>query len=158
MRQNRGVTDGDREKANVTYANGVSVDIDALQARFERAWDGSGKPGYDRVLQRSFTWVTAHHLVGQVPRGLRQPLVGSGPSCAVRVDRVRRNVSDKIEHALGSGNVRVPDTSRDRIGRQSRQVTEKEVQAGRRREVEVKPARCGGHSPILSESGRQAVG
>jgi ribosomal protein S18 acetylase RimI-like enzyme len=55
--------------ANLTYATRAAVDLGELQALFARAWDGSGKPDYDRVLSRSFTWVTAHddeRLVGFV--------------------------------------------------------------------------------------------
>lgn len=63
------MTDRGRQAANVSYAERLAVDIDELQALFGRAWGGSGKPGYDRVLERSFTWVTAHddrRLVGFV--------------------------------------------------------------------------------------------
>ena len=45
------------------------IDLAALEHLFARAWDGHGKGDYDQVLDRSFTWVTAHYrsqLIGFV--------------------------------------------------------------------------------------------
>lgn len=57
------------EMTNPTYAARATVDLAELQALFVRAWDGNAKPGYDGVLRRSFTWITAYNdqrLVGFV--------------------------------------------------------------------------------------------
>jgi GNAT superfamily N-acetyltransferase len=53
----------------ISYFQKATLDLAELQNLFARAWGGDGKPSYDRVLERSFTWVTAHdgeHLVGFV--------------------------------------------------------------------------------------------
>jgi ribosomal protein S18 acetylase RimI-like enzyme len=54
----------------VRYRRRQPVDLAHLQELFERAWGGAGgKPGYQQVLERSFTWVSAHdddRLVGFV--------------------------------------------------------------------------------------------
>ena len=53
---------------SIAYAVRAHVDLDELQRLFEEAW-GSPKPGYEQVLERSFTWVTAvagKQLVGFV--------------------------------------------------------------------------------------------
>jgi len=42
----------------VVYQHWPALDHEALQRLFELAW-GSGKPNYDCVLARSFTWVAA---------------------------------------------------------------------------------------------------
>jgi GNAT superfamily N-acetyltransferase len=50
------------------YRRRAALDVDVLQRLFEAAW-GAPKPGYDRVLERSFTWISAHRgdeLVGFV--------------------------------------------------------------------------------------------
>ena len=53
----------------ISYLERAPLDLGELQNLFARAWGGDGKPAYDRVLDHSFTWVTAHegeHLVGFV--------------------------------------------------------------------------------------------
>jgi ribosomal protein S18 acetylase RimI-like enzyme len=50
----------------IRYDRRTDVDVQKLGALFEAAW-GSPKPGYERVLAHSFTWVTAssgNELVG----------------------------------------------------------------------------------------------
>ncbi len=52
----------------IRFDTRLSLDFRKLDALFTAAW-GSPKPGYDRVLARSFTWVTASsgdELVGFV--------------------------------------------------------------------------------------------
>ena len=52
----------------IRYDTRLDLDARKLDALFTAAW-GSAKPGYDRVLARSFTWVTASsddELVGFV--------------------------------------------------------------------------------------------
>ena len=52
----------------VLYERRGATDEEALQALFVAGW-GAPKPGYDRVLARSFTWITARaegNLVGFV--------------------------------------------------------------------------------------------
>jgi GNAT superfamily N-acetyltransferase len=56
-------------RVDVAYLERASLDNDELQALFVRAWAGNGKVGYDAVLARSFTWISAHHgarLIGFV--------------------------------------------------------------------------------------------
>lgn len=56
------------EQAPTSYARRAAIAPGQLQALFALSW-GATKPGYDRVLERSFTWVTAHsgeELVGFV--------------------------------------------------------------------------------------------
>lgn len=53
----------------VSYEVRAAVDFEELNALFGRAWGGDGKPGYEEVLARSFTWITAKdadRLVGFV--------------------------------------------------------------------------------------------
>lgn len=55
--------------AELTYSERAALELEELQALFSRAWGGSGKPNYDRVLDRAFTWIAAHDgdcLVGFV--------------------------------------------------------------------------------------------
>lgn len=55
--------------ADLTYSERAALERDELQALFSAAWGGHGKPDYERVLERSFTWITAHDsdvLVGFV--------------------------------------------------------------------------------------------
>src|SRR6059036_1066070 len=52
----------------IRYGRHENLDVQRLDALFAAAW-GSPKPGYERVLARSFTWVTAScgdELVGFV--------------------------------------------------------------------------------------------
>lgn len=46
----------------ISYERGGGLDPRELQALFGRAWGGPGKPGYDAVLERSFTWVAARSV------------------------------------------------------------------------------------------------
>lgn len=53
----------------ITYAERAELRPEDLQGLFASAWAGHGKPGYDNVLARSFSWITAHdeaRLVGFV--------------------------------------------------------------------------------------------
>lgn len=53
----------------VEFRHREPVNIDELQCLFEASWPDGRKEGYGSVLERSFTWVTAHvesELVGFV--------------------------------------------------------------------------------------------
>ena len=53
----------------ITYRERAELRPEGLQDLFARAWAGHGKPGYDDVLARSFSWISAHdevRLVGFV--------------------------------------------------------------------------------------------
>lgn len=54
---------------SITYAERADLEAEELQDLFARAWAGAAKPGYDEVLRRSFSWISAHdegRLVGFV--------------------------------------------------------------------------------------------
>ena len=54
--------------AELIYRERAQLDLDELQGLFCVAW-GGGKPNYDRVLDRAFTWISAHdgdRLIGFV--------------------------------------------------------------------------------------------
>lgn len=53
----------------IRYAVREPVELATLQSLFRVSWESGEKQGYDRVLERSFTWLTAHDgddLVGFV--------------------------------------------------------------------------------------------
>jgi GNAT superfamily N-acetyltransferase len=53
----------------IAYSVRAPLEMPVLQDLFVRAWDGHRKPGYEAVLDRAFTWVSAsddHRLVGFV--------------------------------------------------------------------------------------------
>lgn len=55
--------------AELVYSERAALELEELQALFASAWGGNGKPHYDRVLDRAFTWITARdagRLVGFV--------------------------------------------------------------------------------------------
>ena len=55
-------------ESSIRYAVREALDAQALNGLFAAAW-GSPKPDYERVLARSFTWISAHSrddLVGFV--------------------------------------------------------------------------------------------
>ena len=43
----------------ISYAIRAPIDLEQLQLLFVAAWGAGPKPHYDRVLSRSFTWITA---------------------------------------------------------------------------------------------------
>ena len=53
----------------IRYAVREPIDFASLQGLFRDSWENGEKQDYDRVLERSFTWLTAHDgddLVGFV--------------------------------------------------------------------------------------------
>lgn len=53
----------------ITYGERAELEPAELQDLFARAWTGGPKRGYDEVLARSFSWISAHdedRLVGFV--------------------------------------------------------------------------------------------
>jgi ribosomal protein S18 acetylase RimI-like enzyme len=106
---------------DIAYARRRAIDPQVLQELFVDAWEGKGKRDYTSVLDRSFTWITAHdgeRLVGFVniawDGGVHFFLLDTTVDPAYRHRQIgTRLVTEALEACRGHGEWVHVDSSRE---------------------------------------------